>query len=67
MFEEIFSWILETAFDMGYVEPETVFIDSTHIKTNSNKKKYHKTLARKAARIYDEILREEINSDRELI
>ena len=66
MFEEIFSWILETAFDMGYVKPETVFIDSTHIKVNANKKKYHKTLARKAVCIYDEILHEEINSDREL-
>lgn len=66
IFEEIFSWILESAFDVGYVKPETIFIDATHIKANANKKKSHKIMAKKAARIYDEILKEEINTDREL-
>ena len=65
IFEDIFTWILENALSMGYVKPETIFIDGTHIKANANKKKYEKVVARKAARIYDEQLRQEINADRE--
>ena len=66
VFEGIFSWILEEAMNKGYVKPETVFIDSTHIKANANKKKGHKITAQKAARIYEKELTEEINADREL-
>ena len=65
VFEEIFTWILENALAMGYVRPETIFIDATHIKASANKKKTHKVLAKKAARAYEEQLRQEINEDRE--
>ena len=65
VFEKIFAWILENAMSKGYVKPETVFIDATHIKANANKKKNHKIIATKAARVYDEQLRAEINEDRE--
>lgn len=64
VFENIFTWILEEAVKRGYVEASTIFIDATHIKANANKKKNRKMLARKMARIYDEQLREEINTDR---
>ena len=65
IFEQIFTWILENAMSMGYVKPETVFIDATHIKANANKKKNQKIIAKKAARVYEEQLRAEINEDRE--
>ena len=64
VFEQIFTWILDAALSKGYVKPETIFIDATHIKANANKKKYKKELAQKAAQIYDEQLRDEINEDR---
>lgn len=64
IFENIFSWILKSAIEMNYIKPETIFIDATHIKANANKKKNTKVVARKAARIYAEKLREEINADR---
>lgn len=50
---------------MGYVKPETIFIDATHIKANANKRKNQKVIAQKAARTYEEQLRKEINEDRE--
>ena len=64
VFEEIFAWILEEAVAMGYVDASTIFIDSTHIKANANKKKNRKVLAKKTARSYDKQLRMEINQDR---
>ena len=64
LFEEIFAWILEAAVGKRLVDAKTVFIDATHIKANANKKKNHKILAQKTARVYDEQLREEINADR---
>lgn len=64
VFEQIFSWILEEAVHKGLVKPQVVFIDATHVKANANKKKRHKELAEKTARIYDEQLRAEIDADR---
>ena len=64
IFELIFTTILEKGMDKGYIEPESVFIDATHIKANANKKKKHKELAIIGARTYEEKLREEINVDR---
>lgn len=48
---------------MGFVDASTIFIDSTHIKANANKKKNRKVLAKKTARSYDKQLRKEINQD----
>jgi transposase len=64
IFESIFTWILEEAVAMGYVDARTIFIDATHIKANANKKKNRKMLAQRTARRYDQRLREEINQDR---
>lgn len=49
----------------GYLTPETVFVDGTHIKANANMKKAVKKAVPKAAKIYEEKLMEEINEDRE--
>jgi len=64
LFEDIFSWILESAVEKKLVDASAIFIDSTHIKANANKKKHRKKQAEFAARVYDERLRQEINADR---
>ena len=64
VFEEIFAWILEAVVAKGYIKAERIFIDATHIKANANRNKRRKELAKKTARVYDEQLREEINTDR---
>ena len=63
--EEIFYWILKEISKAGYLSPEAVFIDGTHIKANANMKKVVKKAVPQAARIYEEQLMEEINEDRE--
>ena len=42
VFEKIFTWVLEEAINGGYVQPEVIFVDSTHIKANANSKKQMK-------------------------
>jgi len=65
-FELIFAQILEQALIRGFVKPQTIFIDATHIKANANKNKRHKETAKIGARIYDAKLREEIEKDRKV-
>ncbi len=62
--EEIFFHILQLALKRGFVKPQTIFIDATHIKANANKHKRHKEIAQIGARVYDAKLREEIETDR---
>ena len=49
----------------GYLSPEVVFVDGTHIKENANLKKAVKKAIPKAAKTYEKQLMEEINEDRE--
>lgn len=63
--EKIFDWILNEINNAGYLSPETVFVDGTHIKANANIKKVVKKEIPKAAKIYEEQLLNEINEDRE--
>ncbi len=63
--ENIFYWILSEIDKAGYLSPETVFVDGTHIKANANMKKVVKKEIPKAAKIYEKQLMEEINEDRE--
>ncbi|MEI4462293.1 hypothetical protein SZL87_07670 [Exiguobacterium indicum] len=46
------------------MDPSVLFIDSTHIKANANKRKYKKKLARRAAQQYKNELDQEVNGDR---
>lgn len=62
--EEIFYWILEEINDAGYLSPEAVFVDGTHIKANANLKKAVKKAVPQAAKTYEKQLMEEINEDR---
>jgi len=42
-----------------------VFVDATHVKARANNKKMQKRIAHQEALFYEEMLRKEINSDRE--
>lgn len=61
---EIFEHILNKAINNKMVDTNAVFIDGTHIKASANKKKFQKEQVAKAAKIYEEQLRAEVNADR---
>ena len=63
--EEVFNWVLYEIEGAGYLSPEAVFIDGTHIKANANINKKVKKSIPVAAKIYEEKLMREINQDRE--
>lgn len=63
--EEIFQWILWEANQAGYLAPEAVFIDGTHIKANANVNKKIKKTVPEAAHRYAAELMAEVNADRE--
>ncbi len=63
--ERIFRWILEEIAQAGYLSPEVVFIDGTHIKANANLKKHIKKTIPQTAKAYQKQLMQEINADRE--
>lgn len=65
--EEIFEHILNKAINNKMVDPSAIFIDGTHIKASANKKKYQKEQVKKAAKVYGEQLREEVNAEREAL
>ena len=65
--EEIFEHILNKAINNKMIDPSVVFIDGTHIKASANKKKYQKEQVKKAAKIYEEQLRKEVNAEREAL
>ena len=63
--ERIFYWILSEINQAGYLSPEAVFVDGTHIKANANLKKAVKKAVPQAAKTYEKQLMEEINEDRD--
>ena len=65
IFERIFEKILEEAINSGYVDASAVFIDGTHVKASTNKKKNRKVEIEVTAKAYQEQLDEEIRKDRE--
>ena len=66
LFEQIFEKILFQCMKQDLVDTDTIFVDATHVKAAANRKKAKKIIvAKKAARFYDEQLKEEINADRE--
>ena len=62
--EGVFRWILEEVARAGYLSPEVVFVDGTHIKANANLKKRVKKEIPVAAKRYQEQLDAEIEADR---
>ena len=63
--DKVFEWILSEVEKHGYLSPEAVFVDGTHIKANANLHKAVKKAIPKAAREYEKQLMEETNADRE--
>ena len=62
--EGVFRWIPEEIAGAGYLSPEVVFVDGTHIKANANLKKRVKREIPAAAKRYQEQLDAEIEADR---
>ncbi len=63
--EQVFTWILNEANDAGYLDPEVVFVDGTHIKANANLKKNIQKVIPQTAKHYEKQLMQEVNQDRE--
>ena len=66
LFEQIFSYILEQCYKFKLVDPSEVFVDATHVKARANSKKARKRIAKEEALFYEELLKKEINADREV-
>lgn len=62
---KIFEWILQEAARAGYLSPDAVFLDGTHIKANANINKKIKKAVPEAAKRYSAELMAEVNADRE--
>ena len=65
LFEQIFQRILEECYKFKLVDPTEVFVDATHVKAHANGKKMQRRIAEQEARFYDDMLRKEIDEDRE--
>ena len=65
LFEQIFSKILEECYKFRLVDPSEVFVDATHVKARANNKKMQKRIAHKEALFFEDMLKQEINKDRE--
>ena len=66
LFEQIFQHILEECYRFKLVDPTEVFVDATHVKARANNRKMQKRIAQQETLFYEEMLRKEINSDREI-
>lgn len=64
LFEQIFSHILTECYKFRLVDPTEIFVDATHIKARANNKKMQKRIAHEEALFYEDMLRNEINTDR---
>ena len=65
LFEQIFQHILEECYKFHFIDPSEVFVDATHVKARANGKKLRKRIAEQEALFYAEMLRKDINTDRE--
>ena len=57
--------ILEECMEMGFVDENEVFIDSTHVKAHANSHKSHREKIKEEALFYEKTLEKEIQSDRD--
>ena len=47
------------------VDPTEIFVDATHVKARANNKKMQRRIAQQEALFYADMLRKDINADRE--
>lgn len=64
LFKNIFMEIITQAYNAGFIDPENVFGDSTHVKANANKKKHIDKVVQITENIYYEDLKKDINKNR---
>ena len=64
IFKDIFSHILDQAYDNGFIKDENVYVDSTHIKAYANKNKKKDITIKESITKYEKQLNEEINEIR---
>lgn len=65
IFDRIFKHILKEAIKSGFVNASSIFLDSTPIKANANKKKKIEVIVKHKTKVYKRQLEEEIYQDRE--
>ena len=64
IFDKIFKKILGQAIEHGFVKPETVFGDSTHVKASANKRKSRSEEVELTKKKFEDDLLDEINKTR---
>ena len=65
LFEQIFRHILEECYKFHLIDHSEIFVDATHVKARANNKKMQKRIAEAETRSFEEMLRKEIDADRE--
>ena len=65
LFEQIFSHIPQECYKFKLIDLGEVFVDATHVKARANNKKMQKRVAQEEALFFEELLKKEINQDRE--
>lgn len=66
LFEQIFTHILTEYYKFKLVDPTEIFVDATHVKARANSRKMQKRIAKEESLFYEELLKMEINEDRDL-
>lgn len=66
-FDQFFEEVLTEVINNGFLDPNTVFGDSTHMKADANKRKYTKKEIEILKKKYEDDLLREINDDRDCI
>lgn len=65
LFDQIFQHILEECYRFKLVDPTEIFVDATHVKARVNNKKMQRRIAKQESLFYADMLRKDINADRE--
>lgn len=65
LFEQIFTHILTECYKFKLVDPTEIFVDATHVKARANSRKMQKRIAKEESLFYEELLKKEINEDRD--
>lgn len=65
LYEQIFAHILEECYKFKLVDPTEIFVDATHVKARANSRKMQKRIAKEEALFYEDMLKTEINKDRQ--
>ena len=66
LFEQIFTHILTECYKFKLIDPTEIFVDATHVKARANSRKMQKRIAKEEALFYEELLKKEVNRDRQL-